>query len=92
MLNSGEEPLSDSELEPYQYCATDKDCVAVHNGCCPICPTKNGEKTVWIHRDQKEKFEALFNKNCVCAQCVRVDEKRFWKPTCVEKKCAASRQ
>lgn len=51
--------ISEIELGRYQYCATDKDCVWVINGCCDCA---NGGEEIAINK----KFEEIFKKRFDC--------------------------
>lgn len=87
--SSREIPLTAKELEPFQGCREDADCMPAHNGCCPTCPTRPDEGPVWIHKSKQDEFKSRFKKNCLCAQCVRVSPKMNWIPKCRNRKCTA---
>ncbi len=55
-------PLADKELERFQYCGSDSDCVAVQNGCCDCA---NGGRDAAIAREAEPEFKALFDCNKV---------------------------
>lgn len=52
------DPLPASELEQYQLCETDQDCMWTTNGCCDCA---NGGTEVSIARSQEASFRARFD-------------------------------
>ncbi len=79
------QPLSDFELGRYQYCGSDRDCVAANNGCCDCA---NGGADVAVNRERLAAFEARFD--CLYVSCT---EKGAMPPcgsgiiSCVNHKC-----
>lgn len=61
-------PLSDFELGRYQYCGSDRDCVAANNGCCDCA---NGGADVAVNRERLAAFEARFD--CLYVSCSEKD-------------------
>ena len=50
--------MAASELESYQACGSDEDCIWITNGCCDCA---NGGVEVAIARTKKSAFEARFD-------------------------------
>lgn len=61
-------PLSEFELGRYQYCGSDRDCVAANNGCCDCA---NGGGDVAVNRERLAAFEARFD--CLYVSCGEKD-------------------
>ena len=58
------QPLSTFELEKYQYCGDDRDCVVAVNGCCDCV---NGGVEAAVNKDRLDAFHGRFD--CLYVQC-----------------------
>lgn len=74
-------PLAEAELNKYQYCGTDADCMLVRNGCCKC------ENFTAINREHQQKFEKQFD--CLKASCPTTETTTCNQGvvSCVEHKC-----
>ena len=59
--------LSDFQLQKYQYCGSDSDCVYAINGCCDCV---NGGQNVAINKNRLADFKAQFS--CERVGCTRI--------------------
>jgi len=78
------EPYSESELNKFQYCGSDDDCIALSNGCCDCA---QGGQFVAINKERQPDFGGNFN--CIDFVCPKPDRSLCMKGvvSCVEHKC-----
>jgi len=79
-------PLSDKEVEAYQACTTDEDCVYERNGCCDCA---NGGSDAAINHKRVDAFRARFT--CGLTPCTLLDVEPkcgSGKVACVAGKCS----
>ena len=75
-------PLNDFEVGKYQYCGSDRDCVAAINGCCNCV---NGGVEVAVNKERLEAFRNRFD--CLKAKC----GKKIPRPPCRDWACLLCR-
>ena len=56
------QPLSADDLQKYQVCQTDADCVYANNGCCDCA---NGGQAIAVNKALLDKFQQLFDCDLV---------------------------
>ena len=73
--------LNEGELNKYQYCGSDADCIVVRNGCCEC------EAFAAINKEHQATFESQFD--CLKASCPTTDTTSCKQGvvSCVEHKC-----